>query len=174
MFDFIAGVRPSSQARSSWHLAITSQHLLHQARAHKAVGNLDAAKKSYREAIEKAKIEYEINPGNPQAKSTFDAISKEFLAFLKELPSNGHQEQAAVANLGEQSHIFPSQNPSLPTNSNDEATPRLRLVQRACDTVLSNSVNPASMSLEGLPVVSAQAKSAQADFLFEQPVSGAI
>ncbi|UUM22298.1 hypothetical protein [Mycoavidus sp. SF9855] len=138
------------------------------------MGNLGGAKKSYIDAIERAKIEHEENPGNPQAKENFDAISKEFLAFLKELPSNERQEQAAVANLGEQSHIFLSQNLSLPTNSNDAAIPGLRSAQGAWNTILSNSVSPASMSQERLPIVYTQAKSAQADFLFEQPVSGAI
>ncbi len=90
MFNFIAGVRSSSPVPSSRHLAISSQHLLVQARAHKTMGNLEEAQKSYREAIEKAKIELEENLGNLQAKRAFDAIRDEFLIFLKELPLNGH------------------------------------------------------------------------------------
>ncbi len=121
MFNFIAGVRSSPPAPSSRHLAITSQHLLSQAHAHKAMGNLEAAQKSYRDAIEKAKIEHEKNPGNLQEKKTFDAISKEFFSFLKELPSNGHQEQSTVANLGEQSHISMSPQPVvLPAQAKSE------------------------------------------------------
>ncbi len=90
MFNLIAGVRPSSPAPSSRHLAITSQHLLRQAHAHKAVKNLEAAQKSYRDAIEKAKIELEENPGNPQAKRAFDKIRDEFLIFLNEFPLDEH------------------------------------------------------------------------------------
>ncbi len=96
MLNFIAGVRSSSPAPSSRHLAISSQHLLVQARAHKAMGNLEEAQKSYREAIEKAKIEHEENLVNSQAKRTFEAISNEFLTFLNEFPLNGHSISASV------------------------------------------------------------------------------
>ncbi len=96
MFNRLAGVRSSSPAPSSRHLAITSQHLLSQAHAHKAVGNLEEAQKSYREAIEKAKIEHEKNPSNPQTKGTFDAMRNEFLIFLAELPSNEQPISSSV------------------------------------------------------------------------------
>lgn len=94
MFNRLAGVRSSSS--SSRHLAITSQHLLSQAHAHKAVGNLEEAQKSYREAIEKAKIEHEKNPSNPQTKGTFDAMRNEFLIFLAELSSNEQPISSSV------------------------------------------------------------------------------
>ncbi len=90
MFNFIAGVRSSSPAPSSRHLAINSQHLLGQAHAYKAMGNLEAAQKSYRDAIEKAKIELEENPGNSQAKRVIDEIRDGSLTLLNELPLNGH------------------------------------------------------------------------------------
>ncbi len=92
MFNFIAGVRSSSPAPFSRHLAITSQHLLGQAHAYKAMGNLEAAQKSYRDAIEKAKIELEENPGNSQAKRVFDEIRD----LLNELPLNGHPISLSV------------------------------------------------------------------------------
>ncbi|UAW64845.1 HEAT repeat domain-containing protein [Mycoavidus sp. HKI] len=168
MLNFIAGVRPSSPAPSSRHLAISSQHLLSQAHAHKAVGNLDAAQKSYRDAIEKAKIEHEENPGNSQAKKNFDAISKEFLAFLNELSLSGHQEPGTVAPLEEQTFLSP--NRLLPINRNDATTHGLRSAQRLQDTFLSNSVRPVSMSQQ--PVfLPAQAKSELVDYLFTKALS---
>ncbi len=96
MFNFIAGVRSSSPAPSSRHLAITSQHLLGQAHAYKAMGNLEAAQKSYRDAIEKAKIELEENPGNSQAKRVIDEIRDGSLTLLNELPLNGHPISLSV------------------------------------------------------------------------------
>jgi hypothetical protein len=60
------------------------------------MGNLEAAQKSYRDAIEKAKIEHEENPSNLQAKRAFDEIRDEFLTFLKEFPLNGHPVSSSV------------------------------------------------------------------------------
>ncbi len=96
MVNFIAGVRLPPPVPSSLHLAISSQHLLGQAHAHKAMGNLGEAKKSYIDAIEKAKIELEENPGNSQVKRAFDAIRDEFLTFLNELPLNEHPVSSSV------------------------------------------------------------------------------
>ncbi len=107
MLNFIAGVRSSSPAPSSRHLAISSQHLLVQARAHKTMDNLEEAQKSYRYAIEKAKIEHEENPGNLQAKRAFDKIRDEFLTFLNELPLDGHPiSSSAQAKNAQVEYLF--------------------------------------------------------------------
>ncbi len=169
MFNRIAGVRSSSPAPSSRHLAISSQHLLGQARAHQAMGNLEKAQKSYREAIEKAKIEHEKNPGNSQAKKTFEAISNEFLAFLNELSLSGHQEPGTVAPIGEQTFLSP--NRLLPINRNDATTHELRSAQRLQDTFLSNGVHPASLSQQQPVSMPAQAKSELVDYLFTKALS---
>ncbi len=60
------------------------------------MGNLEEAQKSYRDAIEKAKIELEENLGNSQAKRAFYKIREEFLNFLNELPLNEHLVSSSV------------------------------------------------------------------------------
>ncbi len=188
MFRVNASARPFSPA-------ISSQHLLAQARAHKAVENLEAAKKSYRDAVEKAQAEHERNPADRKAKEAFDAICNEFFTFL-----GGVQEQNAAANLEEPSDASPSfslKNPSLPINRNDTDTPRPRSAQRAqeveaCIVVLSHGIKPLfsekrpspselalvqtatsiSMPAQQQPVTSlAQEKSVQVDYLFEKALS---
>ncbi len=176
MFSFIAGVRPSSPAISSQHLAISSQNLLGQARAHQAMGNLEEAKKSYRDAIEKAKIEHEKKPGDRQAKKTLDEIGNEFVTFLSEL-----QEPAAAANVGEHSPTSPTPNQLLPISQNEVATQRPLSAQRALDAslALSNGIKPdflekrSSLSELGLVQTAAPAekKSKRMDYLFGKALS---
>ncbi len=156
MFNFNAGVRPSSPAVFSQHLAISSQHLLGQARAHQAMGNLEEAKKSYSEAVNKAKTEHEKKPSDRQAKKAFDEIRNEFFTFL-----SGLQEPAAAANVGEHSPTSPTQNQLLPISQNDAATQRPLSAQRVQEAsiALSNGIRPA------------EKKSGLVDYLFEKALS---
>ncbi len=176
MFSFNVGVRPSSPAISSQHLAISSQHLLGQARAHQAMGNLEEAKKSYSEAVNKAKTEHEKKPGDLQAKKAFDAIRNEFFTFL-----SGLQEPAAATNVGEHSPTSPTPNPLHPISRNDTATQRPLSAQRAQDAslALSNGIKPdffeKRSSLSELVLVQtatpAEDKSRLVDRLFEKALS---
>ncbi len=113
MFNFIAGVRPLSSTPFLPHPSLSSQHLLGQAQAYQAIGNLEEAQKWYVEAVEKAKIEYERNPTD-LAKQAFDTVRDKYHVFLQELPLSEYQEQSAVAPFDGQSSISPSQNPLPP------------------------------------------------------------
>ncbi len=171
MFNRIAGVRSSSPAPSSQHLAISSQHLLGQARAHQAMGNIEEAKKSYSEAINKAKTEHEKKPGDLQAKEAFDVIRNEFFTFLNKL-----QEPAASINVGEHSPTSPIPNQLLPISRNDALS-----AQRAQDAsnALSNAIKTDFFerrpSLSELALVQtttpAEKKNAQVEYLFEKALS---
>ncbi len=176
MFSFNAGVRPSSPAISSQHLAISSQHLLGLARAHQAMGNLEEAKKSYSEAVNKAKTEHEKKPSDRQAKKAFDEIRNEFFTFL-----NGLQEPGAAVNAGEHSPTSPIPNQLLPISQNDAATQRPLSAQRALDAslALSNGIKPdflekhSSLSELGLvqTATPAEEKSEWVDYLFTKALS---
>ncbi len=176
MLSFLAGVRPSSPAPSSRHLTISSQHLLGEARAHQAMGNVEEAKKSYSEAVNKAKTEYEKKPGDLQAKKAFDVTRNEFFTFL-----NGLQEPAAAADVGEHSPTSLIQN-QLPLISQNDATIQRPLsAQRAQDAskALSNEIKPdfferrLSLSELGLNQIAthAEKKNAQVEYLFEKALS---
>ncbi len=176
MLNFIARVHPSSPALSLQHPVISSQHLLGQAQAHQAMGNLEEAKKSYSEAVNKAKTEHEKKPGNLQAKKAFDAIRDEFFTFL-----SGLQEPAAAANVGEHSPTSPTPNQLLPINRNDADTQRPLSVQRAQEAsiALSNGIKPdffeKRSSLSELVLVQTitptEEKSKLVDYLFEKALS---
>ncbi len=176
MLNFIAGVRPSSPAPSSRHLAISSQHLLGQARAHQAMGNIEEAKKSYSEAVNKAKIEHEKKPGDRQAKEAFDAIRNESFTFL-----SGLQEPATVATVEEHSPTSLTQKQLLPISRNGAATQRPLSAQRAHDAsiALSNAIKPDFVekrpSLCELGLVQTttptEEKNAQVEYLFEKALS---
>ncbi len=169
MFSFNAGVRPSSTA-------ISSQHLLGQARAYQAMGNLEEAKKSYTEAVNKAKTEHEKKPSDRQVKKAFYEIRKEFFTFL-----SGLQEPAAAANLGEHSSASPTPN-QFPSISQNDAPPQRPLsAQRAQDAsnALSNGIDPDFFEKQPSPSESssahmatpAQEKNAQVEYLFEKALS---
>ncbi len=176
MFSFNAGVRSSSPAISSQHLAISSQHLLGQARAYQAMGNLEEAKKSYSEAVNKAKTEHEKKPSDRQAKKAFDEIRNEFFTFLK-----GLQEPGEAVNAGEHSPTSPTPNQLLPIRRNDAATQRPLSAQRAQDAsiALSNGIKPgffekrSSLSELGLvqTITPTEEKSGLVDYLFEKALS---
>ncbi|UUM22297.1 NACHT domain-containing NTPase [Mycoavidus sp. SF9855] len=176
MFSFSTGVRSSSTAISSQHLAISSQHLLGLARAHQAMGNLEEAKKSYAEAVNKAKTEHEKKPADLQAKKAFDAIRNEFFTFL-----SGLQEPAAAANVGEHSPTSPIPNPLHSINRNNAATQRPLSAQRALDAslALSNAIKPdffeKCSSLSELVLVQTvtptEEKSGLVEYLFEKALS---
>ncbi len=119
MFNFIAGTRPFSSASSSQHQSLSSQHLLAQAQAYQAMGDLEEAQKWYLEAIKKAKAEHEKNSIDLQAKQNFDAIRNKYHAFLHELSLREHQGQSTVAPFRRQSHTSSSQNPSLLLTGSD-------------------------------------------------------
>ncbi len=173
MFSFSTVVRSSSPAISSQHLAISSQHLLGQAHAHQAMGNLEEAKKSYSEAVNKAKTEHEKKPGDRQAKKAFDEIRNEFFTFL-----SGLQGPGAAVNAGEHSPTSPI---PMPISQNDAATQRPLSAQRALDAslALSNGIKPDLLekhsSLNELGLVQtatpAEEKSGLVDYLFEKALS---
>ncbi|BBE10136.1 NB-ARC domain protein [Mycoavidus cysteinexigens] len=176
MFNFSTGVRSSSPAIPSQHLAISSQHLLGQARAYQAMGNLEEAKKSYSEAVNKAKTEHEKKPSDRQAKIAFDAIRNEFFTFL-----SGLQEPAAATNVREHNPTSPTPNQLLPINRNDADTHRPLSAQRAQDAsiALSKGIKPnfveGRSSLSELVLVQTitptEEKSGLVDYLFEKALS---
>ncbi len=173
MFNLIAGVRSSSPAPSSRHLAISSQHLLGQARAHQAMRNVEEAKKSYSDAVNKAKTEHEKKPGDLQAKEAFDVIRNEFFTFL-----NGLQEPTAAANVEEHSPTSPIPDQLLPISRNDATPQRPLSAQRAQDASIALSKpdffeKRSSLSELGLvqAATPAEEKSGLVDYLFEKALS---
>ncbi len=139
------------------------------------MGNLEDAKKSYSEAVNKAKTEHEKKPGDRQAKKAFDVARNEFFTFL-----SGLQEPAAATDVGEHSPTSPIPNQLLPINLNDAAPQRPLSAQRTHDAsiALSNAIKPdfvekrSSLSELGLVQTNTtEEKNAQVEYLFEKALS---
>ncbi len=179
MFNFKIGMHSSS-------LVSPSQRLLGEARGYAALQKEEDAKKSYSEAVEKAKTELDKNPSN-QNKKIFSEISTEYFTFLNGL------KQFDLAGTWKQ-NTTSLQNSSFPTSRNDVAPHELQSARSTQEsetpiTALSNGikpsvfekqpssselvlVQPASMPIQRSQVaLSLHEKHALADYLFGMALS---